>query len=477
MTANTLAQEIESATVGFAELEKDYRPMLKLVEQLIGVVPNCDPLLEIWPVGFRTYNLLVANLLNLPTALFGSGGPKDLVGLAMYASSRAAECMYCSAHTCSFAIRRGVSPDAIVGHYSEVEAAVAAVAEGMGRVPADLTSDQVAELRRHLGPDEVEWVVHGAALMGFLNKFMDTMGVELEASAINDVKDLITATGWSTGRHAWTAEGVDDFFDDEPEGRPLVPNNGSLLADPDRTHGGGHNGNGSHNGNGHLGYEQIPRDGLGTYMRVIRQTPGALRRDRRWTKGMSARSGEALLTLEDDLGYAYNTLASLNHKRVVRAIATVIRDNMDPEQSTLGIGPKCLIALVYARVVGNEVLTAEAVQMAERLAPEIGHRKLSAIGRFAEADMTVASIPPGLSSVETAVVMLAKAAAPSPSEVNQITISVASEALSPEQIIEAVVWLSVQQLLHRLYVFYDADSELADEEPADEEPADGRSAG
>ncbi len=194
----------------------------------------------------------------------------------------------------------------------------------------------------------------------------------------------------------------------------------------------------------------------------MRQTPGALRREKRWTKGMSARPGSALLALEDELGYAYNTLASLNHKRVVRAIATVIRDNMNDESSTLGVGPKCLIALVYARVVGNETLTAEAVQMAERLAPEIGHRKLSAIGRFADADMTVANIPPGLSAVEAAVVMLSKAAALSPSEVNQITISVASEALTPEQIIEAVVWLSVQQLLHRLYVFYEADNELSE---------------
>ncbi|MGH1492466.1 MAG: carboxymuconolactone decarboxylase family protein [Acidimicrobiales bacterium] len=454
MTANTLAQEIESASISFSQLEKEHRPMLKLVEQLIGVVPNCDPLLEIWPTGFRTYNLLVANLLNLPTSLLGGGGPKDLVGLAMYTSSRAAECMYCSAHTCSFAIRRGVSTDAITGDYTELEAAVAAVAEGMARVPADLTAAQVVELRRHLSEDEVEWVILGAALMGFLNKFMDTMGVELEEGAINDVKDLITSTGWSTGKHAWTAEGVDEFLDPEPEGKPLIPGASATAEQSD-----GNSSNGS--SNGQLGYKEIPKDSIGTYMRVMRQAPGALRRDKRWTKGMSSRPAMALMALEEELGYAYNTLASLNHKRVVRAIATVIRDNMDDANSKLGVGPKCLIALVYARVVGNEVLTAEAVQMAERLAPEIGHRKLSAIGRFADADMTVANVPPGLSPVEAAVVMLTKSASPSPSEVNQITISVAAQALTPEQIIEAVVWLSVQQLLHRLYVFYEADNELA----------------
>jgi alkylhydroperoxidase family enzyme len=422
--------------------------MLRLVEQMIGVVPNCDPYLEIWPTGFKTYNLLVANLLNMPQSILGQGAPKDLVALGMYVSSRAAECMYCSAHTCSFALRRGLSPDALVGDYSPVEAAVAGVAEGMSRVPDDLLKSDITELRKHLDDGDVEWVVLGAAVMGFLNKFMDTMGIELEQAAINDVSDLITSTGWTAGKHAWTGEDVDFDFG-QREGRALPPANGNTP----RSHP-GVNGDGA-------SHRDVPKDGVGTYFKVLRASPAALRKDIRWTKGMSARPGLALLTLEEELGYAYTTLASLNHSRAIRAIATVIRDNMNPSVTTLGLGPKCLIALVYARVVGNEVLTAEAVQMAERLAPEIGHRKLTAIGRFASANLATAVLPPGLSSVEAAVVMLAKAAAPSPSEINQITIATAAGSLSAAQIVEAVVWVSVQQLLHRLYVFYDADNDVA----------------
>ena len=37
-----------------------------------------------------------------------------------------------------------------------------------------------------------------------------------------------------------------------------------------------------------------------------------------------------------------------------------------------------------------------------------------------------------------------------------------TNSLTPAQIVEAVVWLSIQQLLHRLYVFYDADNEFID---------------
>ena len=51
--------ELRDQTVDMAQLHKDYKPMLRLVREIIGVVPNCDPYLEIWPAGFRTYNLLV----------------------------------------------------------------------------------------------------------------------------------------------------------------------------------------------------------------------------------------------------------------------------------------------------------------------------------------------------------------------------------------------------------------------------------
>ncbi len=442
----TLAQRIEPASIDFSQLEQDYRPMLKLVEQLIGVVPNCDPVLEIWPTGFRTYNLLVPNMLNLPAALVGQGAPKDLTGLAMYASSRAAECMYCSAHTCSFALRRGTKPEALVGNYTEpVEAAVARVAEAISRVPADITRADVEEIERYLPPSEIEWIVLSVAMMGFLNKFMDTMGIELEEAAINDVEDLIGPTGWKVGKHGWNSEELDEI--DLTEGRPLRP-----LP---RSRG---NGNG---GADHVaGYLQVPQDSLGTYLRVIRQAPGAIRKERQWTKGMSGRIAPALLTLEADVGHSFPILASLQHNRAVRAIATALRDNLDPELTKLGLGAKCLVGLVYARVVDDDVLTAEAVQLTETLAPEIDPRVMAAVSRFATEPSETAVLPPGLTSEQAAAVMLAKVGSPSPSEVNEITVDTAVNALTPAQIVETVVWISLQQLLHRLYCFFDASRDI-----------------
>jgi len=452
MTATTLAQMVEPESVGFDELEKDYRPLLKLVEQLVGVVPNCDPILEIWPAGFRTYNLLVPNMLNLPASLVGQGAPKDLIGLAMYVSSRAAECMYCSAHSCSFALRRGTTPEALVGNYSPVEAAVARVAEAIARVPADITKADVVELESFLPAEDVEWVVLSVAMMGFLNKFMDTMGIELEEAAISDVEELIGPTGWQVGKHGWNSEGIDDI--DMTEGRPLRPRSTAGTGN------GGGPGTSGGSSDRQPGYLTVPKDSLGTYLKVFRQAPGAIRKERQWTKGMSSRIAPALLTLETDVGHSFPILASLHHSRPVRAIATVLRDNLDESTSELGLRAKCLVGLVYARVVGNEVLTSEAIQLAQTLVPDLDHTLLTAVGRFATAPPHKAVLPARLSSVEQAAVMLAKVASPSPSQVNEISIASAAEALTPAQTVETVVWLSVQQLLNRLYIYYDASRDI-----------------
>jgi hypothetical protein len=108
-----LVELLEKDAVPFETLHARYGSLLELVRRLIGVVPNCDPYLEIWPTAFRTYNVMVPNLLNLPFLVWGLGAPRSPLGLALYVSSRTAGCPYCSAHTCSFALRRGATVEEV----------------------------------------------------------------------------------------------------------------------------------------------------------------------------------------------------------------------------------------------------------------------------------------------------------------------------------------------------------------------------
>src|SRR6185295_9697501 len=89
-----LVELLEHDAVPLDALQARYGSLLELVRRLLGVVPNCDPYLEIWPPAFRTYNVMVPNLLNLPLMVWGLGAPRATVGLAMYVSSRTAGCPY-----------------------------------------------------------------------------------------------------------------------------------------------------------------------------------------------------------------------------------------------------------------------------------------------------------------------------------------------------------------------------------------------
>lgn len=79
------------------------------------------------------------------------------------------------------------------------EMATIAVARSLARIPCELTSSERNELSRCYGEKQAEWIVLGAVMMGFLNKFMNTIGVELEPSIVADVSTVM-GPDWSPGK-------------------------------------------------------------------------------------------------------------------------------------------------------------------------------------------------------------------------------------------------------------------------------------
>ena len=418
----TLAAGLQSASVDFETLHKRYNPVLVLVKELIGIVPNCDPVLEIWPPGFRSYNLLVPNLFNLPNTLFGNRSFKASMGLAMYASSKAASCAYCTAHTCSFALRRGASTDAIKGTRTPKEQAVVALAEGLSRVPADLTPAEVRAVQEHFSLSEIEWLVLSVSMMGFLNKFMNAMGIELEQDAINDTAAVLSQTGWTPGMHVDGAYRVTNA---------TVPKQDNLL----------------------------------TYLRVVRQAPGAIALEKRWTRGVPNNYAAAATYLRERTGYSFPLLKPITKPRVVRALTTVLRDNLDKENTVVGLRIKIVAGYLFTRVVANDALRKEVKNLAFHIAAPWEEATYSTLDEMATFEiptdhsscteaMTFLQERLSLTDKEAAVVLLAIAAAPSPAQLNDAVMKTVLTHVAPAGVVETVVWLSVLQLLHRLSTYY-----------------------
>lgn len=425
MEERTLAAWMAPQAVSFADLHENYGSLLKLVKGLLGVVPNCDQYMEIWPVSFRTYNLMVPNFVNLPQMLLGLGAPKDLVGLSLYGSSLASECPYCTAHCCSFAQRRGALPDAMTGNASPVQQAVLDAAGALGAMPHLLTKTHIETLRTHLKPGDVEWIVMGIGMMGFLNKFMDALGIPLEDAAIADSHEIMAGAGMGPGKHF---EGV-------------LPTS-----------------------------TRPPVDGWQLYLSVVQLAPGALRFDRTWIGHVPKARDAARVYLREVSGADAPLIDRIAHLRPRRALTAMLRENLDPAQTTLGLRIKAIAGLLFAQMARNEHRQRDARQL---IAFHGG--ALSAEQDKAIQNLATGPVPETVSDLDTAAQALTDAGfshedarqlcvayglSPSPAIIGAGAIASAKNVLTPAQLVELTTWLSIQQLMHRLDVFYDLSDDM-----------------
>jgi len=401
----TLSQALQGAAVDVATLQRRYGAQLAVGRTVLGVVPNCHGYLEIWPVGLRTYNLLVPNFLNLPFLLFGLGPPKATVGLAMYSASRAAGCAYCTAHSCTFALRRGAAEDHVArvasrelaqGGASGAERSALEVAEALASVPSSLTEVQRTALLRSFSRSDAEWIVLAVAMMGFLNKFMDAMGIPLEESMLVTAQEVIGPSGWTPGQHG-AASGAGSTT-----ARPRPDRPGDLLA-------------------------------------LLPLLPAVIYRDKRWTSGVPHSWPAAGAYLGNRTGHDFPILSQLTHGRAIRALAAILADNTDADRSKLGLHIKHLAGLVYATTVEDEALANSARILARR------------------AGATSAQLDgsrDGIGKQAGAALVLTQAAASSPAQITPDLVAAATAELSPAAIIELMAWISVMQVMHRLHAFY-----------------------
>jgi alkylhydroperoxidase family enzyme len=343
----------------------------------------------------------------------------------MYVSSLTAQCAYCSAHSCSFALRRGAQPETIAlaldadgRPHTPSERAAIAVARSLASVPSRLTQAERQELERHFSPAHVEWIVLCIAIMGFLNKFMDAVGVELEEATAAEVRGLIGPTGWAPGKH---------------------------LAGQAVTSGGA----------------PPSADTLATKLSVFRHAPSALRLDRAWTAGVPNRWPQVGDYLRERTGHNFPVLSRLRHAKPIRAIAVVLRDNLDATTTVVGLTAKHLAGVIYATVVGDTALATELRKLAAR--SRISPETLDEIVRFATAVPTenpqadIARLVPSLKPDRRthAGLLLVKAISPSPSQVDSSLVDTCRiNGLDSVAIVELVVWISVLQMLHRLSNYY-----------------------
>lgn len=133
---------------------------------------------------------------------------KRLIG---YISSNVAGCRYCQAHTIRAAERYGADEEKLANiwefrthpAFSEAERAALEFAFASSVIP-NAVDDAVAEkLRLYWDEGEIVEILGVIALFGFLNRWNDSMGTELEKEAIASGDKHLKENGWTVGKHQY----------------------------------------------------------------------------------------------------------------------------------------------------------------------------------------------------------------------------------------------------------------------------------
>ncbi len=176
---------------------------VEFAERMMGYIPNSVLTMAHWPELLDAFRNLVGVIYGESTL---DNGFKRLIG---HATSLAAGCRYCQAHTGHGAIEQGIDQAKIDALYdfensvefSESERSAIALAFAAGAQPNAATDAHFERLRRHYSEAEQVEIMAVISMFGFLNRWNDTLATSLEDAPNAFATAALTPKGWDRGAH------------------------------------------------------------------------------------------------------------------------------------------------------------------------------------------------------------------------------------------------------------------------------------
>ena len=193
----------------YPESSNDDKELQKLIEffnETLGFCPNSVKTMHKRPA--IAYAFIALNKAVMENKGRVTGALKRMIG---YISSNAAGCRYCQAHTIRAAERYGAEQEKMENiweykthpSFNEAERAALDFALVASVIP-NAVDDAIAEnLRKHWDDGEIVEILGVIALFGYLNRWNDSMGTEMEAGAIESGEKYLKKKGWSAGKHKY----------------------------------------------------------------------------------------------------------------------------------------------------------------------------------------------------------------------------------------------------------------------------------
>ncbi len=186
--------------------DQDLQKLIQFYEETLGFCPNSVKTMHHRPrIAYAFIEMNKAVMQNngrVTSAL------KRLVG---YISSNAAGCRYCQAHTIRAAERYGAEKEQLENiwnykthaSFSEAEKAALDLALAASVIPNAVTDEIAENARKYWNEGEIVEIMGVIALFGYLNRWNDSMGTQIEEGAIVSGNELLKEKGWETGKHEY----------------------------------------------------------------------------------------------------------------------------------------------------------------------------------------------------------------------------------------------------------------------------------
>ena len=128
-----------------------------------------------------------------------------------YLSSMTTGCRYCEAHAIRAAERYGSSKERLENiweyksnaAFSESDRAMFDLAIAASQVPNGVSEEIKARAKKFFSDGEIVEILGVVALFGYLNRWNDSMGTELENPAVKSAEKILKARGWEVGKHSY----------------------------------------------------------------------------------------------------------------------------------------------------------------------------------------------------------------------------------------------------------------------------------
>ena len=186
------------------DTNEEVAELAKFFNETLGFCPNSVLTMQIRPDIAKAF-------IDLNMAVMANKGrvTSDLKRLIGYLASFTAGCQYCQAHTALAAERYGAGEEKINNiweykthpAFSDAERAALDFSVAAASIPNSVDDEIAKNLRKHWDDGEIVEILGVISLFGYLNRWNDSMGTEMEDGAVQTGEKYLTQRGWSVGKH------------------------------------------------------------------------------------------------------------------------------------------------------------------------------------------------------------------------------------------------------------------------------------